>query len=119
MRLPWLFALAACEQASSAPNPQPAPQIAPRPHELVATLEDVAPDGTASLIRGLEAPVRLPDAGKTFKVTLPAIVHQFAAGHSIRLVVAGGSNNYRGGLTATPVTIASGTGQTLVLPVVS
>jgi predicted acyl esterase len=86
---------------------------------LFLKVEDVAPDGTASLIRNLEAPVRIPDAGKTFKVTLPGIVHQFAAGHSIRLVVAGGSNNYRGGLESTPVTIASGTGQTLVLPVVS
>jgi dienelactone hydrolase len=86
---------------------------------LFVKVEDVAPDGTASLIHGLEAPVRIPDVGTTIKVTLPAIVHQFAAGHSIRLDIAGGSNNYRGGLTATPVTIASGSGQTLVLPVVS
>lgn len=86
---------------------------------LFVKIEDVAPDGTASLIHGLEAPIRIPDVGKTIKVTLPGIVHQFAAGHSIRLVVAGGSNNYRGGLVATPVTIASGAGQTLVLPAVS
>jgi ABC-2 type transport system ATP-binding protein len=86
---------------------------------LFVKIEDVAPDGTASLIHGLEAPIRIPDVTKTIKVTLPAIVHRFAAGHSIRLVVAGGSDNYRGGLEATPVTIASGTGQTLVLPVVS
>jgi ABC-2 type transport system ATP-binding protein len=45
-------------------------------------------------------------------------VHQFAAGHSIRLVVAGGSDNYRGGLTPVPVTIAGGTTQSLVLPAV-
>jgi ABC-2 type transport system ATP-binding protein len=86
---------------------------------LFVKVEDVAPDGTASLIHGLEAPIRVPDVGKPIKVTLPGIVHQFAAGHSLRLVIAGGSNNYRGGLTPVPVTIASGTGQTLVLPAVS
>ncbi len=86
---------------------------------LFVKVEDVAPDGTASLIHGLEAPIRVPDVTRTIKVTLPGIVHQFAAGHSIRLVIAGGSDNYRGGLLATPVTIAAGTGQTMVLPTVS
>jgi ABC-2 type transport system ATP-binding protein len=46
-------------------------------------------------------------------------VHQFAAGHRIRLVLAGGSVNYRGGVTPVPVTIAAaGTGQALTLPIV-
>jgi len=85
---------------------------------LFVKIEDVAPDGTASLIHGLEAPVRVPDVSRPITVTLPAIVHRFAAGHSVRLVVAGGSINYRAGLTATPVTIAGGTGQTLTLPAV-
>lgn len=86
---------------------------------LFVKVLDVAPDGTASLIHGLEAPIRVPDVTKTIKVTLPGIVHQFPAGHTIRLVVAGGSDNYRGGLTPTPVTIAAGSAQTLVLPAVS
>jgi ABC-2 type transport system ATP-binding protein len=85
---------------------------------LFVKIEDVAPDGTASLIHGLEAPVRVADAGQPITITLPAIVHRFAAGHSVRLVVAGGSDNYRGGLITAPVTIAGGTGQTLTLPVV-
>jgi ABC-2 type transport system ATP-binding protein len=51
-------------------------------------------------------------------LTLPGIVHQFAAGHRIRIVIAGGSQNYRGGLLPTPVAIAAGTGQTVVLPTV-
>jgi ABC-2 type transport system ATP-binding protein len=85
---------------------------------LFVKVEDVAPDGSASLIHGLEAPIRIPDVTVPIDVTLPAIVHRFAAGHSIRLVIAGGSDNYRGGLTATPVTIASGSDQTLTLPVV-
>jgi hypothetical protein len=79
---------------------------------------DVGPDGKARLIRALEAPVRIPDVTEPFTVTLPAIVHRFEPGHRIRLYVSGGSINYRGGTVPTPVTIASGADQTLVLPVV-
>lgn len=85
---------------------------------LFVKLIDVAPDGQARLIRALEAPVRVPDVSKPFTVSLPAIVHRFAPGHRIRLVVAGGSTNYRGGMSANTVTIASGDNQTLTLPVV-
>jgi dienelactone hydrolase len=86
---------------------------------LFVKVEDVAPDGSMSMVHALEAPIRVPDVSKPITVTLPGIVHQFAAGHAVRLIVAGGSDNYRGGLTATPVSIASGTGQTLTLPAVS
>jgi ABC-2 type transport system ATP-binding protein len=85
---------------------------------LFVKVEDVAPDGTATMINGLEAPIRVPNVNQPIKVTLPGIVHQFAAGHSVRVVIAGGSNNYRGGVTANLVSIASGAGQTLVLPAV-
>ena len=85
---------------------------------LFVKIEDVAPDGSVSLIHGLEAPIRVPDVSKPIALTLPGIVHQFAAGHSIRIVIAGGSDNFRGGLTANPVTIASGTSQSVVLPTV-
>jgi len=83
---------------------------------LFVKVLDVAPDGTASMIHGLEAPVRVPDVTTPFTVTLPAIVHRFAAGHQLELVVAGGSVNYRGGLTPTPVSIEGGIG-VLTLPV--
>jgi ABC-2 type transport system ATP-binding protein len=85
---------------------------------LFVKVVDVAPDGTARLINGLEAPVRVPDVTRPFTVQLPALVHEFPAGHRVRLVVAGGSVNYRGGLLAVPVTISSAPGQTLSLPVV-
>lgn len=85
---------------------------------LFVKVADVSPDGKAQLIHGLEAPVRIPDVTKPFTVTLPGIVHRFATGHRLRLIVAGGSLNYRGGLTPVPVTIASGGTQTLTLPVV-
>jgi ABC-2 type transport system ATP-binding protein len=86
---------------------------------LFVKVLDVAPDGTASLIHALIAPVRVPDVTKPFTVTLPAIAHRFASGHRIELVVAGGSVNYRGGLTANDVAISTGSsGQVLKLPVV-
>ena len=86
---------------------------------LFVKLVDVDAAGKTRLIRNLVAPVRVPDVNKPFRVTLPGIVHRFAKGHSIRLVVAGGSTNYRGGLTANPVTITTGsTAQALTLPVV-
>ena len=83
---------------------------------LFLRLQDVAPDGTASDIYGTIAPIRVPNVNAPFTVTMPAIVHQFAAGHTVRLVVAGGSTNYRGATVPTTVTISGGAGQTLDLP---
>ncbi|MGN6161775.1 MAG: alpha/beta fold hydrolase [Marmoricola sp.] len=82
---------------------------------LFVRVRDVAPDGTASDIRQLTAPIRV-DPNGSFVVRLPAIVHRFAAGHKLQLVVAGGSINYRGGLTGNLVMIAGGSNQTLDLP---
>ena len=76
-------------------------------------------DGKAKDIRLLSAPVRVPDVTKPFSVTLPAIVYQFAKGHRLRLVIAGGSLNYRGGVTPQTVQITTGTSaHQLRLPVV-
>lgn len=86
---------------------------------LFVKLLDVDVNGKASLIRNLVAPVRVADATKPFTVTLPGIVHRFAKGHSIKLVVAGGSTNYRGGLVPHPVSVTTGpASQVLTLPVV-
>lgn len=86
---------------------------------LFAKIVDIAPDGTSSLIKGQVAPIRIPDVNKPVKVTMPGIVHQFAPGHRIGLIIAGGSINYRGGLTPVPVTIVSGAGQVLSVPSVN
>ncbi len=84
---------------------------------LFAKIADIAPDGKATIVRNLVAPVRVPDATKPFTVTLPAFAHRFDRGHRLRLIVAGGSTNYRGGLTPTPVTIALGSpAQSLTVP---
>jgi len=86
---------------------------------LFVRIQDVGPDGKATDIKNLTAPVRINDVTEAFTVTLPGFVHRFAPGHRIRLVVAASSLNYRGGLGANLVTIDSGDpGQVLRLPVV-
>ncbi|NLG55867.1 MAG: CocE/NonD family hydrolase [Rhodococcus sp.] len=80
-------------------------------------LYDVAPDGSASLINGLTIPVRITDQAAPVPITLPAIVHRFDTGHSIRLEVAGGDVSFRGGLESTTVTLFSDGSGPLVLPV--
>jgi ABC-2 type transport system ATP-binding protein len=87
---------------------------------LFAKVYDVAPDGTASLVHNLIAPVRIADPSSPVHITLPAIVHQFAAGHAVRVVLASGDLNYRGGLASAPVTVTTGdSGQVLTLPEVA
>lgn len=85
---------------------------------LFAKLYDVAPDGTESLVHNLIAPVRIADPTQPVHVTLPAIVHRFAPGHSIRVVLASGDLNYRGGLTLAPVTVTATPTQVLTLPTI-
>ncbi|GAB3387125.1 CocE/NonD family hydrolase [Amycolatopsis echigonensis] len=84
---------------------------------LFAKVYDVAPDGTESLVHNLIAPARVADPTAPVHITLPAIVHQFAAGHAIRVLLASGDLNYRGGLALAPVTVSTGdSGQVLTLP---
>lgn len=85
---------------------------------LFAKLYDVAPDGTATLINGQVAPVRIVDPGVPVAMTLPAIVHRFDTDHRVRVVLAGSDSNFRGGLVPHRVSIATGDpAQQLVLPV--
>lgn len=112
---------------STPPLPEPvdvvgAPAVTLRvqsPGEAVVfvKLYDVAPDGTAILINGLTMPVRITDQAAPVPITLPAIVHRFDTGHSIRLEVAGGDVSFRGGLESTTVTLFSDGSGPLVLPV--
>jgi len=66
------------------------------------------------------APVRVNNVDEPIRITLPAVVHQFAKGDQIEIMLAGGDTNYRGGPIATTVLVTSGsTGQVLDLPVVN
>ncbi|MSZ75726.1 MAG: ABC transporter ATP-binding protein [Actinobacteria bacterium] len=85
---------------------------------LFIKILDVDGAGDATLVRNLIAPVRVPDPSQPFTVRMPGIVHRFDTGHQLRLVVAGGSTNYRGAPLPGVVTIATGdAGQALRLPV--
>ncbi len=70
---------------------------APGQPVVFAKLYDVAPDGTSSLINGLIAPIRISDPSQPVPVTMPAIVHRFEPGHSVRLAITGGDISFRGG----------------------
>jgi ABC-2 type transport system ATP-binding protein len=85
---------------------------------LFVRIRDVGPDGTAQDVHQLTAPVRVPDVRQPFTVTLPGIVHRFAVGHRVQLVIAGSSLNYRGGVLPQIVSVPSGADQRLELPVV-
>ena len=72
---------------------------------LFAKLYDVAPDGSTSLVHGLISPVRVADVTRPVTIELPGIVHRYAVGHALRLVLAAGDSAYHGNVLATPVTI--------------
>jgi ABC-2 type transport system ATP-binding protein len=67
---------------------------------LFVKLYDVDADGGATVPNGLIAPVRLANLPKTIDaatpvtVTLPPIVHRFAAGHRVRVTVATADQAY-------------------------
>jgi hypothetical protein len=65
----------------------------------------------------LVAPVRIADLDHPVHVELPGIVHRFAAGHKLRLVVYGGDLSYRGNVVPGPVSVLSSATRPSVLHV--
>jgi putative CocE/NonD family hydrolase len=101
--------------------PGPVGAVAPAAlPSLFLKVQDVAPDGTVTQPGRLVAPIRPRSLDGDVTVTLPAIVHRFAAGHRVRLVVAGSDAAYRGSPTPTAVTITTARSApgALTLPVV-
>jgi len=96
-------------------------QIAGAPGQLVvyAKLYDVGPDGAIELPHRLISPARVGDVTKPISIELPGIVHRFAPGHRLAVVLAGGDLAYRGSTAPQQVTLSTGPGATqqLVLPV--
>jgi predicted acyl esterase len=86
---------------------------------LFAKLYDVGPDGAVELPHRLISPVRVGDVTEPVTIELPGIVHRFAAGHRLAVVLAGGDMAYRGSTVPQQVSLATGPGRTqqLVLPV--
>lgn len=88
---------------------------------VYAKLYDLGPDGQAiELPNRLISPARVADPSRPFTIELPAIVHQFAPGHRLAVVLAGGDMAYRGSnLRQTVALTTGGTNvQQLTLPVV-
>jgi ABC-2 type transport system ATP-binding protein len=72
--------------------------------QLFAKVYDIAPDGTIDLVRRLVAPVRVRNVSKPVHVQLPGIVHRFAKGDRIELVIAATDSAYRNSNTVQPAT---------------
>ncbi len=72
---------------------------------LFAKVYDVAPDGTQTLQHRLISPVRIKDVTNRVTIELPGVAQRFAAGHRIRLVLAGGDLAYANNTVAQPVTV--------------
>lgn len=74
---------------------------------LFAKIYDVAPDGSITLVHRLVSPVRIADQSKRVRIYLPGIVHRFAAGHALRVVLATTDQSYLNARTPHVVTITS------------
>ncbi|MFI1517675.1 alpha/beta fold hydrolase [Kitasatospora cineracea] len=78
---------------------------------LFAKLYDVAPDGKQTLPQQLVAPLRVTgadaDGGRTVQVALPAVDHEFPAGHRLRLVLASTDLAYASPAQAATYTVSA------------
>ena len=92
---------------------------APGELTLFFKLYDIKPDGTVVLAHRLIAPVRIADFTHPVHVELPGIVHRFAKGDRIALTIAAGDAAYRGTNIVGPVSVTTGAGNVLSLPVVA
>jgi LPXTG-motif cell wall-anchored protein len=79
---------------------------------------DVAPDGSATLIHRLVAPVRVPDAavGETVRIKLLGFAHRFAPGHAVRLTLAATDATSYNRKAPDQITVDLGPGATFTLP---
>jgi ABC-2 type transport system ATP-binding protein len=86
---------------------------------LFGKVFDVAPDGSATLIKRLVAPVRVPAAAvdKSVRIKLLGFVHRFAAGHSVRLVLAATDQSSYNSPVPDQITVTTGADSTFSLPV--
>jgi predicted acyl esterase len=84
---------------------------------LFGKLYDVAPDGTATLIHRLIAPMRIPNAALTapVDVKLLGFAHRFAVGHRVRLTLAATDATSYNNKVVDAITVATGPGSTFTL----
>jgi ABC-2 type transport system ATP-binding protein len=88
---------------------------APQGAVLFAKLYDVGPGGSATLPNQLVAPLRVTRSG-TVSITLPAVDHEFAAGHRLRLVLATTDLGYASPVAPATYRISLPAGAALTVP---
>jgi len=91
--------------------------VAPTDLVVFGKVFDVGPDGTAVLIHRLIAPARIPSTALSSPVTLKLLgfAHRFAAGHSLRLVLASTDLTSYNNKVADVITVTTGAGNTLTV----
>ncbi|MDX6197105.1 MAG: type transport system ATP-binding protein [Actinomycetota bacterium] len=79
---------------------------------------DIAPDGSATLIHRLIAPVRAPaaDVAKPIDIKLVGFAHRFAKGHAVRLTLAATDATSYNNKAPDQITVTTGAGSTFTLP---
>ena len=87
---------------------------------LFAKLYDVDAGGRKVLVRDLVSAVRVPDVTVPVQVTLPGVVHRFAAGHRLQLALTASDVAYKGTGLPGLVTVVDSAARpnSLTLPVV-
>jgi predicted acyl esterase len=73
---------------------------------LYGKLYDVDAAGTKTLVHGLVAPLRVADTSGAVHLNLPGVVHRYAAGHRIELVLASTDSAYAGSRVPGPITVS-------------
>ncbi len=93
--------------------------VAPTDLVLYAKVYDVAPDGTATLVNRLVAPIRVPTDRLTpwVDVKLLGFAHRFDAGHQIRLTLATTDAASFNNPAPDVITLLTGPGTSFTLPV--
>jgi hypothetical protein len=88
---------------------------------LFGKIYDVAPDGTKALVQRLVSPIRIADLSRPVSLTLPGVVHRYATGHRIELVLAATDQAYLGNRVPGALTVTADPAHpgVLSLPVVS
>jgi predicted acyl esterase len=84
--------------AASTANPALEPVV-------FAKIYDVSPSGSVTLVNRLVSPARLSSTSGYFSVTLPGVVHRYAKGDRIELVIAASDQAYVGDRAPSALTV--------------
>jgi hypothetical protein len=74
---------------------------------LFGKIYDVAPDGSVTLVHRIVSPLRVGDIARPVHINLPGVVHRYAAGHKIELVIATTDSAYAGSRAVHVLSITS------------